>query len=85
MKPIPPSPTALTPRQLQVLQLVVDGRSYKQIAVMLGIAVPTVKHHVKAATLRMNATSRMQLSMLALDAHYITYTIRQLSQSVGNV
>lgn len=43
--------TPLTPRQQEVLDLVMLGFSYKAIALRLGISVRTVEHHVAAAAL----------------------------------
>jgi two-component system nitrate/nitrite response regulator NarL len=36
----------LTPRQTEILRLLADGRSNKEIALALSIEVPTVKNHV---------------------------------------
>lgn len=38
----------LTPRQLAVASRLIDGRSYEEIALVLGIGVDAVKAHVKA-------------------------------------
>ena len=40
-----PSIASLTPRQREVLQLVAEGRSAKEIAVLLGVSVKTVEFH----------------------------------------
>lgn len=39
----------LTPRQMQIAQLVGQGLSYKAVARETGIAIQTVKNHVQAA------------------------------------
>ena len=44
--------TLLTPRQLEVMELVGDGLSYKVIAVRLDISVRTVERHAAEAAER---------------------------------
>lgn len=44
--PPPPPPVRLTPRELEIVALVGDGLSNKQIAHQLQIELPTVKNHV---------------------------------------
>ena len=48
----------LTARQQDVAALVVAGKSNKQIAVVLGISVATVKDHVHAILHRLGLSSR---------------------------
>jgi two-component system, NarL family, nitrate/nitrite response regulator NarL len=43
---VPPAPVRLTPRELEIVALVDDGLSNKQIAQRLQIELPTVKNHV---------------------------------------
>ncbi|HEX6030306.1 MAG TPA: LuxR C-terminal-related transcriptional regulator [Tepidiformaceae bacterium] len=38
----------LSPREIDVMQLVAAGKANKEIARELGIAVTTVKHHIEA-------------------------------------
>src|SRR5260370_41582131 len=37
----------LSPRQLEILQLLTEGHSYKSCADVLGLSVDTVRHHVR--------------------------------------
>jgi DNA-binding NarL/FixJ family response regulator len=56
---LPDSPTdALTPRELEVLQLLAEGLANKMIAHRLGISDHTVKFHVNAIMTKLNVQSR---------------------------
>ncbi len=57
----------LTPRQREVLQLMCDGLSNKNIAHQLGMAEGTVKIHVTAILKSMNATNRTQAVIMARE------------------
>jgi DNA-binding NarL/FixJ family response regulator len=50
----------LTPRQLEVLRLIVNGLTNKQIAQRLRIAEDTVKQHASAAYAVLGVSSRTQ-------------------------
>lgn len=54
--------SALTPRQKQVSKLVTEGKTNRQIATELGIALATVKDHVHAILQRLNLPSRAALT-----------------------
>jgi DNA-binding CsgD family transcriptional regulator len=53
------SPPHLTPRQLEVLRLLADGTRPRQAAEVLGITVPTVYNHLRAAYLELGAHSQL--------------------------
>jgi DNA-binding NarL/FixJ family response regulator len=55
-----PGPHALTARQADVLKLLAEGRSTKDIARRLGLAVPTVKTHLAAVYRQLGARNRLQ-------------------------
>ena len=57
----------LTPRERDVVQFVLEGRSSKQIARTLGIAEQTVKNHLHNVMTRVGASSRVQLCMWAME------------------
>lgn len=64
--PVPPRPNlALTSRQMEVLALMVQGRSNKWIGRALDLAEPTVKHHVTAILKALNATNRTEAALSA--------------------
>jgi DNA-binding NarL/FixJ family response regulator len=51
---------ALTPRETEILQLVAEGLSNKEIAARLSITEGTVKNHVHNALERLHLTNRTQ-------------------------
>lgn len=57
----------LTERQAQVVQLVLDGHSTKQIGGALGIRYQTVKNHLRDTMARVGVSSRVDLCLWALD------------------
>ena len=54
-----PSRVGLTPRQLEVLSLVADGYSARQIARRLGLAEPTVRNHIRAILVELRVHSQL--------------------------
>lgn len=50
-----------TPAERQVVGLVCEGMSNKEIAAALGRAEPTIKHQVSAAISKLGVQSRCQL------------------------
>lgn len=65
-KPAPaplPKDCGLTQRQLDVLRLVADGQSNKQIAQALGLSIHTVKLHLHNGSLRLGAHNRTEAAL----------------------
>ncbi len=58
--------TLLTPREREVMQLVVDGKTTKQIARQLGTSDRTIEVHRKHVMKKMGADSLARLVMLAI-------------------
>ena len=56
----------LTRREIQVLQLVADGKGNKEIAVALSISEGTVKTHVSSILAKLEAADRTQAVTIAL-------------------
>ena len=56
----------LTPRELQVLELIVDGKTNKEIADTLIISEKTVKNHVTNLLKKLNLSDRTQAAVYAL-------------------
>lgn len=63
--------TALTPRQREVLQLVAEGKSAKQIADMLFISVKTVEFHKKHLMEELRARNSADLVRYAVEQGWV--------------
>jgi DNA-binding NarL/FixJ family response regulator len=61
----PRDPDGLTPREREVIRLVSEGLSNKQIAQRLGIAERTAKFHVRQIMAKLGADNRAQAVALA--------------------
>jgi DNA-binding NarL/FixJ family response regulator len=57
----------LSAREREVLDLIVEGKSNKEIATDLGISESTVKCHVSVILMRLNVTDRTQAVVTALQ------------------
>jgi len=66
----PSNPLAdkLSPRELEVLKGLTEGKSNKEIARDLDITEPTVKLHMKTLFRKVDATNRTQAAMIAREA-----------------
>lgn len=64
--PSPSSAYALTPRERDVLALVAEGFTNKEIGGRLGIAEDTVKKHVQNVIWKLHASDRTHAAILAL-------------------
>lgn len=58
--------TDLTARELEVLRLVVDGKTNDQIGISLGISVKTVENHLHAIFRKMGVISRVEAAVMAV-------------------
>jgi DNA-binding NarL/FixJ family response regulator len=61
----------LSKRELEVLALLVEGLSNREIAQRLSISPATVKHHVSACMSKLEATNRAQAAVLAIELQLI--------------
>lgn len=66
--PTHPLAQRLTPRELQVLRGLTEGKSNKQIARDLEITEPTIKLHMKTLYRKLDAANRTQAAMIAREA-----------------
>jgi LuxR family maltose regulon positive regulatory protein len=64
---VPETDEALTPRQLEVLDLLATGATNKEIAEALVISVHTVKRHVSDILSRMNVSTRTEAAARARE------------------
>ena len=78
------APHLLTARQSDVLTLLAEGRSTKDIARRLGLAVPTVKTHLAAVYRQLGARNRLQAVVkagaLATAAPAVSSMMRGMTQ-----
>ncbi|WP_299031621.1 response regulator transcription factor [uncultured Sulfitobacter sp.] len=58
----------LTPRELQVLKGLTEGKSNKEIARDLDLTEPTVKLHMKTLYRKLDAANRTQAALIAREA-----------------
>lgn len=63
----------LSPREQEVLQLLTQGLTNKEIANKLGIAENTVKNHLKNILGKLHLANRVQAATLALQKGLITH------------
>ena len=67
------SPTAphphLTPRQVEVLRLLKQGRSTKQIAAQLHVSTETVRNHIRGVFRALAVNSRLEAVAVARAQH----------------
>jgi len=64
----------LTPREVEVLELLAAGMSNRDIGYALAISGATVKRHLASVFIRLNAHSRVQAINNAVDAGYLIRT-----------
>ena len=64
---------ALTPREIEVVQLLADGLPNKVIATRLGISDQTVKFHVASITGKLGVANRTQAVRRAFQRGLITF------------
>jgi len=60
------APSSLTKREMEILQLIVDGRTNQGIATILGISEKTVKTHCSRLFQRLGVTDRTQAAVWAM-------------------
>ncbi|MEB3885691.1 response regulator transcription factor [Lyngbya sp. CCY1209] len=68
-EPIPEEFQQLTPRELEVVQLIGRGYNNREIAEELFITERTVKNHVSSILNRLNLRDRTQVALLATKHH----------------
>jgi DNA-binding NarL/FixJ family response regulator len=66
-----PQPVELTPRQREVLQLLAEGRSMKEVATVLNLAPRTVAFHKYEMMKQLGITSTAELIQYAVRQHIV--------------
>ena len=61
-------PPHLTPRQVEVLRLLEQGRSTKQIAAELHLSPETVRNHIRRLFMALNVRARLEAVAVARAA-----------------
>jgi DNA-binding NarL/FixJ family response regulator len=61
------SPTKLSEREVEVLRLIVGGRSNRQVAEQLGISAKAVGHHVQHIYSKIGVSTRAGAAVFALE------------------
>ena len=69
---IPPALAGLTPRELEVLRHIAEGRSNAEIAEVLVLSMTTVKTHVGAVLAKLGARDRVQAVITAYESGLVT-------------
>ena len=65
------SPEGLTPREVEVLRLLADGLTNKEIAERLVVSLPTVSTHVASIFNKLGVTSRAAATRYAVEQHLV--------------
>jgi len=66
-----PPATQLSPRQIEILQLIAKGLTNPEIANLLGIGLHMVKEHVNTIFVKIDATNRAEAVTIALRKHLL--------------
>ena len=64
----PPDPPPLTPRELEILRLIADGKENAEIAQALVISPSTAKNHVASVLEKLGVDNRVQAAVYAVRA-----------------
>ncbi len=63
----------LTPREMEILELIIEGLSNRGIAYRLGISQQTVKNHVTSILAKLNLSDRTQAAIYALRHGWVRF------------
>lgn len=56
--------TRLTPRQMEIAELLIEGRTNREIAFLLSISVDAINNHLREMRWKTNTDNRTQLVVL---------------------
>jgi DNA-binding NarL/FixJ family response regulator len=60
-----------TPREMDVLRLVVEGKTNSEIGLVLGISIKTVEKHLDSVFRKMGVASRVEAAVMAIRENYL--------------
>ena len=67
----------LTAREIEVLRLVAQGRSNREIAAELFIAEKTARNHVERVYAKLGVNNRTQASLAAIDRGLASFPVQR--------
>jgi len=73
--PRPALPAGLTPREAEILTLVAQGRSNRDIATALFLSEKTVRNHVEHTYAKIGVANRVGASLFAIDHGFVGRTL----------
>jgi len=79
-KRVPQALEGLSPRELQVLRLVAEGKTSKEIAVLLDLGLQTVRSYRKTMMKKLNVSNVAGLTQLALGAGLTRFAANGVAQ-----
>jgi len=82
-KALPASLEKLSPRELQVLRLVAEGKTSKEIAVVLDLGLQTVRSYRKTMMKKLNVNNVAGLTQLALAAGLTRFAFPDLTEKIS--
>lgn len=78
-EPPPAKDYRLTPRELDIIEKIVNGRSNKEVGAEFAISERTVKHHLTNIFGKVGVSSRLQLALFAVNHHLTSNQARALA------
>src|SRR5579871_5660736 len=82
-KKTPPVLSSLSPRELQVLRLVAEGKTSKEIAVMLDLGLQTIRSYRKTMMKKLGVSNVAGLTQVALAAGLTQFGQPELNSHAG--
>lgn len=79
----PQDEETLTPREIEVLQLVTDGLIDRSVASQLEISENTVRNHMKSVRRKLGVTNRLQATLIGLKKGIVQKPGLPLSSKLG--
>src|SRR5579883_3228133 len=80
-KPAPSVLECLSPRELQVLRLVAEGKTSKEVAVMLDLGLQTVRGYRKTMMKKLGVSNVAGLTQIALAAGVTRFPVQSAEQA----